>query len=348
MEVAACDAQSPQPVSANVLDATCSHSVYQDRDLSMMCPLANNESLMTSMYKLIPSGYAGTQQLLELCIDRPPIQVGKMSFKKGLKAHGETWRPRDGKRVFLTQQNEVHEINTVAESLGLREDVRPNISNLVSKLHGLLRYFVGCTGHVGHARHVSIQNRGLFIRNIEMFGGSQDEKVFRWCPAQQLHLHMIATACPPPADLNIRQLTVCSWNSGPVRGSVDAVELFRAGASHVLLIQEEHESETKQTTKTDHGQKTRQRGPKYDMGAQSQRQLQEWPVGRGIANVEPQPEIDETCTQQQLVLARLGFRRVGFAGGCSVHVRDHRVEVRWRVWKRGLRWLWHPCTVTVA
>ena len=55
-------------------------------------------------------------------------------------------------------------------------------------------------------------------------------------------------------------------------------------------------------------------------------------MGHRTANAEPQREIDETCTQQQLVLARLGFERVGVDGGCSVQVTDRLVESSRLLW----------------
>ena len=93
-----------------------------------------------------------------------------------------------------------HERVKVVESFGLREDVLPNVPNLSYKFRGLLRDLVRFTTFVSYVMQFQFRIEVSVIRTIALFGGSEDERVFRRKPAHQLHLRVIETAGPPPAD----------------------------------------------------------------------------------------------------------------------------------------------------
>ena len=80
-------------------------------------------------------------------------------------------------------------------------------------------------------------------------------------------------------------------------GSLDAVELFRAGASHVLFVQDADDlaKEGRPNNNNEHQQSkggervVRPDGSrvcKFDMKAQSRKRLRAWLVGRGTPNTE--------------------------------------------------------------
>ena len=85
--------------------------------------------------------------------------------------------------------------------------------------------------HVWHA-----QPFGETLSTAQRLGLRADEKVFRFCPTQSLMRHEVTTLQPAPPPAQIPNLSVASWNAGPLRGL--GMEAFRCGAFHVVMSQE--------------------------------------------------------------------------------------------------------------
>ena len=158
----------------------------------------------------------------------PPSQQGRRRWQAKLKGPILERGERTDEEL-LAECNKVPPV--LAQKRSFMRALRSTLDGPTAKRCKTYHDPIAFLQHQWHA-----QPFGETLTTAQRLGLRADEKIYRFCPTQALMRHEVQTLeeAPPPAQ--IQNLSVASWNAGPLRGL--GMEAFRCGAFHVVMSQE--------------------------------------------------------------------------------------------------------------